>query len=189
MSFLDTLKQHQETVGALSDHVKDIEQIAECLIDTFENNKKLMWAGNGGSAADAQHMSAELVVRFRKNRRALPSIALNTDTSTLTACSNDFGYEELFARQVEALGNAGDALILLSTSGNSENCIKAALLAKEKKICVIVLTGSKESQLSRNADMVIHVPSADTARIQEAHALIAHWWCQKIEESIRSTAK
>jgi len=159
-----------------------IEESVEVLINTLKNGGKLLLCGNGGSAADCQHIAAEFVVRYEKERQALAAIALTTDTSILTAHTNDFGFETVFSRQVEALANEKDCLIAISTSGNSINVLKAVEAAKRKGMAVVALTGGKGGELGRQAAVSIIVPSNVTARIQEAHILIGHWWCGAIEE-------
>lgn len=145
---------------------------------------KVMLCGNGGSAADAQHLAAELLVRLRPNinRAPLPAIALATDTSTITACGNDYDYDELFSRNIEALGNKNDILIAISTSGNSQNIIKALKKAKQKKIFSIGFLGSKGGKAKKYCDLPIVVQSSVTARIQEAHIFLGHFIFQNLED-------
>ncbi len=156
----------------------------QSLEKTIRNDHKLLIAGNGGSAADAQHFAAELVGRFQVNRRALPCIALTTDTSNLTAIGNDFGFREIFARQVEALGRAGDVFIGISTSGNSENIIAAVEEAKQQNMTTIGLLGRDGGKLAGMVHHSVIVPHDVTARIQEAHIFILHYWADCIERSI-----
>jgi D-sedoheptulose 7-phosphate isomerase len=144
-------------------------------------NGKLLLAGNGGSAADAQHMSGEYVSRFLFDRPALPAVALTTDSSILTAIGNDYGYQEVFARQVRALGRPGDVLMLYSTSGNSPNILEAARCGIERQLHVIALTGITGGALSSHCDQLIAVPSSSTPRIQEMHLLIGHLICEEVE--------
>src|SRR5215510_15209309 len=159
-----------------------IARAAEMIAGVFLSSGKLLLCGNGGSAADCQHMAAEFVGRFSKelDRRALPTIALTTDTSFLTAFGNDFGFEGIFQRQVEALGSPGDVLIAISTSGNSPNVIRAVEAAKKRSISTIALTGNG-GRLSTMADIPIAVPSADTQYIQEAHLAVEHTLCELVE--------
>jgi len=159
-----------------------IARAAEMIAGVFLSSGKLLLCGNGGSAADCQHMAAEFVGRFSKelDRRALPTIALTTDTSFLTAFGNDFGFEGIFQRQVEALGSPGDVLIAISTSGNSPNVIRAVEAAKKVSISTIALTGNG-GRLSAMADIPIAVPSADTQYIQEAHLAVEHTLCELVE--------
>jgi D-sedoheptulose 7-phosphate isomerase len=159
-----------------------IESASVLLIDTLKHGGKLLLCGNGGSAADCQHIAAEFVVRYELKRKALAAIALTTDTSILTAHANDFDFETVFSRQVEALGNNKDCLIAISTSGKSKNILKAVEAAKLKGMSVVALTGCEGGELARLATVPIIVPSDVTARIQEAHILIGHWWCGVVEQ-------
>jgi len=161
-----------------------IAQVAAVVTEAYRNNKKTLLAGNGGSAADAQHIAGEFVSRFYFDRPGLPSIALTTDTSVITAIGNDYGYEKLFARQVQALGNEGDVFIGISTSGNSPNVIKALELCKEKGIISVGLTGASGGKMAELCDYCIKVPSGETPRIQEVHILIGHIICAIVEEEI-----
>lgn len=162
-----------------------IEDAAGVLVEAFRGEGKLLLCGNGGSAADCQHMAAELVSRFspRIERRALPAIALTTDTSFLTAFANDCGYEGVFARQVEAHGRRGDVLLAISTSGNSPNVIAAARIARQLGIAVIALTGARGA-LQSHADVLIAIPSADTQHIQQAHLAVEHLLCGLVENAM-----
>jgi D-sedoheptulose 7-phosphate isomerase len=161
-----------------------IRSAAETAVQCLRSGGKILICGNGGSAADSQHIAAELVVRFGLKRKGLPAIALTTDTSILTAGANDLGFEDVFRRQVEALGRKGDLLIAISTSGRSPNVIKAAEQAKAQGLAVIGLTGASEGAMDRLADLVIHVPSADTARIQESHMAVGHLVCDLVEKEL-----
>jgi len=153
-------------------------------VDCLNNGGKLIFCGNGGSAADAQHIAAEFVVRFREDRRALAAISLATDTSALTACGNDFSYDEIFARQVEALGKKEDVLFAISTSGNSPNIVRAAEEARKLEMPVVTITGSKACKLDDLADVKLKMPSAVTARVQEAYMLLGHLLCQEVENQL-----
>jgi len=159
-----------------------IEMVVAC----FQNGKKLLFVGNGGSAADAQHMSAEYVSRFMFDRPGLPSIALTTDTSALTAIGNDYGFEFLFSRQIESLGSNGDVLFAYSTSGTSANIIMAIKIAQSKGINIIGMTGCKpqSSDMKDLCDITIEVPSQETPHIQEGHLIIGHLICQHVEQQI-----
>jgi D-sedoheptulose 7-phosphate isomerase len=160
--------------------------VAECaaaVVERLRAGGKILIFGNGGSAADAQHFAAELLGRFARERRALPAIALTTDTSSLTAIANDYGYERVFARQVEALGRSGDVAIGISTSGQSENVVAALALARERGLLTIALTGRGGGRLVSVADILIDVAHADTARIQEVHGMVIHILCELVEES------
>jgi D-sedoheptulose 7-phosphate isomerase len=163
-----------------------ITEVTHKVIEAYKHNKKTLLAGNGGSAADAQHIAGELVARFYFDRPGLPSIALTTDSSIITAIGNDYGYEYLFARQVQALGNEGDVFFGLSTSGNSPNVLKALDVCKEKGILSIGLTGMTGGQMADKCDICIKVPSNDTPRIQESHILIGHIICCLVEQELFS---
>lgn len=160
--------------------------IAKEMIDCIKNGNKIMFIGNGGSAADAQHFAAELVNRFLINRAPLPGLALTTDTSTLTSIANDFSYDFVFSKQVEALGNPGDILFCLSTSGTSPNILTAINSAKTKKIKTIILTGEKGSYLLEQniVDLAIIIPSKETPRIQECGLVVGHLLFEIIEDTI-----
>ncbi len=155
-------------------------QIAESLA----KGGTLLWCGNGGSAADSQHLAAEFVGRFKKDRKALRSIALTTDTSILTCIANDYSYEDIFSRQLEALARSGDVLVVISTSGNSENILRALNAAKELEIKTIALLGKDGGLAAAHADLAIVIPSDSTARIQEAHILIGHILCDLVEQEL-----
>lgn len=187
-TFLSVLAQHQAVLEQLANNSGEIEAAGALLINTLRQGGKILLCGNGGSAADCQHIAAEFVVRYEKKRQALAAIALTTDTSILTASANDFNFNSVFSRQVEALGNANDCLIAISTSGRSGNVINAVTASKAKGMTVIGMTGSAESELSRLASMTIKVPSDVTARIQEAHILIGHWWCAVVEDAFSQEA-
>ncbi len=183
-SFIDELEQHRETMNNLASCNCVIEAAAELLINTLQQGGKILLCGNGGSAADCQHIAAEFVVRYEKKRRALAAIALTTDSSILTAHANDFDFDTVFSRQVEALGNSNDCLIAISTSGNSGNVLKAVTAARAKGMTVIALTGGTGGDLLEQATLAVIVPSKITARIQEAHILIGHYWCGVVEERL-----
>lgn len=158
----------------LSTAIDDINRATEMLIETLRNGNKIYLCGNGGSASDSQHIACELVGRLRKKVISVPAFSLAVNIPTLTALSNDFGYDNVFSRQLDVYADNGDLLIAISTSGESENIIKAAEMAKNKSMKIVVMTGKKESTLSRMADCAIMVPSDDTPRIQEIHILIGH---------------
>jgi len=187
--FIDELEQHRETMNNLASCNGVIEAAAELLINTLQQGGKILLCGNGGSAADCQHIAAEFVVRYEKKRRALAAIALTTDSSILTAHANDFDFETVFSRQVEALGNSNDCLIAISTSGNSNNVLKAAIAARNKGMAVIALTGASGGMIRAQATLTVLVPSRVTARIQEAHILIGHYWCGAVEERLSVSDK
>ncbi|MFH1678670.1 MAG: D-sedoheptulose 7-phosphate isomerase [Candidatus Omnitrophota bacterium] len=164
--------------------INQIIQIADCVINSLKKGKKVIFFGNGGSAADSQHLAAELVGRFKKDRKALAAIALTTNTSIITSLANDYGYEVIFAKQVEALGNNGDVAIGISTSGKAKNIIMAIKQAKQMGMETIALTGGDGGLISKTADISLIVPSKVTARIQEAHITIGHIICELVEESL-----
>jgi D-sedoheptulose 7-phosphate isomerase len=168
----------------LSSSVESVIQIANILVDAFKTGHSLYLMGNGGSAADAQHISGELVGRFKKNRKPLPALALTTDTSVLTAIANDFGYDQCFERQVDAFVKDSDVVIGLSTSGNSSSIINAVLVAKEKGAKTIAFTGKGGGMLKDHVDVCLEIPSTDTARIQECHITIGHILCSIIEKEL-----
>lgn len=162
----------------------DIEKTSLKISDALRNGHKLLIAGNGGSAADAQHIAAEMVNRFAFERPGLPAIALTTDTSILTSVSNDSGFDKVFSRQLEALGNRGDIFIGISTSGNSPNIINALKICREKKILTVGLTGSSARKMEEFCDICLKTPSDNTPRIQEMHILLEHIICSLVEEEL-----
>ncbi|WP_259067430.1 D-sedoheptulose 7-phosphate isomerase [Mucilaginibacter sp. X4EP1] len=180
---IEELYAHQEIIKKVIDQlVPDIEQACEMITSTLKNGKKVLLAGNGGSAADAQHIAAELSGRYVKERKALPGIALTTDTSALTAIANDYGYDHVFSRQLEALGNEGDLFIGISTSGNSKGILKAFESAKKIKCRTLGLSGRDGGKMNGLCELNIVVPSDVTARIQEMHILIGHIFCQAVDD-------
>ena len=162
----------------------NIEKVSKLCVELYKNNKKTILAGNGGSAADAQHIAAEMVGRYGFDRPSLPSLALTTDTSALTAIGNDYGYDQVFSRQLEGMGQDGDLFIGISTSGNSQNIINAFNSAKEKNITTVALSGRDGGEMAKLADIALVVPSDSTPRIQESHILIGHIICDIIEKEI-----
>ncbi|KJV07537.1 D-sedoheptulose-7-phosphate isomerase [Methylocucumis oryzae] len=181
-TFLATLAQHQTLIEQLKSDAEQITQAGQVIANCLAQNGKILFCGNGGSAADCQHIAAELVVRYEQHRKALAAIAMTTDTSILTAHSNDYDFSSVFSRQIEALGQTNDVLCAISTSGHSKNIISAATTAKAQGLTVVALTGGDGGELKHHADIAIIVPSSITARIQEAHILIGHWWCGYIED-------
>lgn len=161
-----------------------INESALKIISCIKNNGKVVLFGNGGSAADAQHMTAELIGRFKVDSNPIPAIALTTDTSVITSIANDYDFDEIFSRQCEALVNKNDIVIAISTSGNSSNIINGIIEAKEKQSFVIGLTGNSGGKLKSEVDLLLDVPSNDTARIQESHRIIIHSLCQLIEKNL-----
>jgi len=164
--------------------MQTIAQVGRECVDLYKNGKKTLLAGNGGSAADAQHIAAELVGRYGFDRPSIPSIALTTDTSNLTAIGNDYGYDKVFSRQMEGMGSEGDLFIGISTSGNSVNIVNAITAAKGKGVKTVALVGRDGGEMARIADYAIIVPSNDTPRIQESHILIGHMICDIIEKEL-----
>lgn len=161
-----------------------IGQIADEICSACRKGNKLLICGNGGSAADSQHFAAELVGRFKKERKALPAISLTTDTSAMTAIGNDYGFEKVFSRQVEALGNEGDILIGISTSGNSKNIVEAVAEARRRKMRAICLLGNDGGLLKNKCDASLTIKSEDTPRIQESHILAIHIICDMVEQKL-----
>ena len=181
----DQIKKSYETKQAVYENeelLNTIEKVAQMCVELYKGDKKTILAGNGGSAADAQHIAAELVGRYGFDRPSIPSLALTTDTSNLTAIGNDYGYDQVFSRQLEGMGQAGDIFIGISTSGNSINIIKAFESAKKKGITTVALTGRDGGEMAKMADVALVVPSNSTPRIQESHILIGHIICDIIEK-------
>lgn len=183
ISFLlnDYLKEHIALFTKLEQNFKNIEQISKILMDTIKQGNKVLIMGNGGSAADAQHFAAELVGRYKIERKAFPAIALTTDSSILTCVPNDFSFDKVFERQIEALAEQGDLVIGLSTSGNSKNVFNALKTAKEKGCFTAALLGNQGGKIKELSDLSVIVDSSDTARIQEAHIFMIHCICEITE--------
>ncbi|HUX28657.1 MAG TPA: D-sedoheptulose 7-phosphate isomerase [Terracidiphilus sp.] len=179
--FEQAIQEHLSVIQALAQQQPLLERIAAEMTRAVLTGRKVLWCGNGGSAADSQHLAAELMGRFRRERRALPSVALTTDTSILTAIGNDYGYDRVFARQVEALCVAGDVVVGLSTSGNSANVCSALETARRMGAFTVAFTGQGGGKLASIAEATLCVPSKDTARIQEGHTLCGHMLCDWIE--------
>lgn len=183
-----TIAEHTVTVARFQDTCSDvIVEVAAKVTACLESGHKVCFFGNGGSAADAQHFAAELVVRFTENRRGLPSIAFSTDTSILTACANDFGFETVFARQVEALCEEGDLVVGISTSGNSANVVAGLEMARKRKLVTVAFTGEEGGQCKDLADHLLAVPSLVTARVQECHLIAGHLICDIAERAFAGT--
>ncbi|MGE5440705.1 MAG: SIS domain-containing protein [Bacteroidota bacterium] len=183
----ESLKESAETKLKIGQECSgDILEAADMLMDAFKKGKKLLLCGNGGSAADCQHIAAEFMIRLSHhiNRPALPAIALTTDTSNLTAGGNDIGFENIFARLIEGLGNEGDILLAISTSGNSRNIIKAVEKAKSRNMKVIGFLGGTGGMLKDMVDLPVIIPSANTQRIQEGHITVAHIVCELVESGL-----
>ena len=164
--------------------LKTLNSVAEQIVESYRNDGKLLLAGNGGSAADAQHIAGEMINRFRFDRPALPAVALSTDTSVLTAIGNDAHFNDIFARQMQALGRPGDVFIGISTSGRSLNIIKALRECRRKKVVCVSLTGADGGAMRTLSDYCLQVPSSQTPRVQEGHILLAHILCGIIEDTI-----
>lgn len=184
MTTKELIENHQQTVEQVYALIPVIEQIAEQGVRALKNGNKLLICGNGGSAADAQHFAAEIVGRFTRERRGYPAIALTTDTSILTAIGNDYGYDTIFSRQVEALAGKGDIVIGLSTSGNSPNVLKAFELAAKMECTTVALLGKDGGSIKDHADFNLIINSNITARVQECHILIIHILCEIIEREL-----
>ena len=170
----------------LKNNFDDFKKFLDFVIKTLKKGNKIILFGNGGSASDAQHIAAELVVKYKKKRKSIPAISLTTDTSALTAIGNDFSFNEIFSRQIESIGNPGDIAIGITTSGKSKNVINALKLAKKKKIISVILTKKKypnKNNLKKISDFILGVPADETARIQELHILVGHLMCAVIDES------
>jgi D-sedoheptulose 7-phosphate isomerase len=179
------LAEHSQLLLRTRDAVaEEFSVLVRSCSDALRSGHKLLFFGNGGSAADAQHLATEFVVRYRRNRRALAAIALTTDTSALTAIGNDFGFDELFARQVEALCSSGDVAIGISTSGNSENVIRGLQAAKAGGAVTVAFTGEGGGRLAGRVDCSIRIPSTVTARVQEMHLLLGHVLCAILEHEV-----
>jgi D-sedoheptulose 7-phosphate isomerase len=180
----------QETIENLKkllnndQYINLISDAADVIVHAIKSGNLLMICGNGGSAADAQHIAGEFICRFYRNREPMPAIALSTDTSVLTSISNDYSYNDVFSRQVNALGKNGDILLGISTSGSSKNVLEAFKAAKDKGIKTILLTGAVERDIAKLSDIVIQAPSTDTPRIQEMHLIIEHIICELVEKKV-----
>lgn len=175
------IAEHLEVVRQVGSDLRALERIALAMTASLRAGGKILWCGNGGSAGDSQHLAAELVGRFQRDRRGMASVALTTDSSTLTSIANDYGFAAVFARQVEALGVAGDVLVGISTSGNSENVLCALRTAREQGLVTVAFTGAGGGKMAGLADHLFAVDSRVTARIQEAHILAGHMLCDWIE--------
>lgn len=182
--FDKAITEHLRVIETMHAQIPILRRIAEEMTRAVMYRGKVLWCGNGGSAADAQHMAAEFVGRFRRERKGLASIALTTDTSILTAVGNDYGYEQIFRRQVEALCAPGDVVVGISTSGNSRNVCLALEESKRMGACTVAFTGQGGGAMAGIADAAICVPSKDTARIQEAHILCGHILCDWVEATV-----
>lgn len=166
------------------DLLSTIKKVVEVISKAFADGKKVYFCGNGGSAADAQHLAAEFSGRFYTDRKALPAEALHCNTSYLTAVANDYSFDVIYSRMIEGIGQTGDVLIGISTSGNSVNILKAMDVAREKKMITVAFTGESGGKLKNKCDFLVNIPSADTARIQECHIMVGHIICQLVEENL-----
>jgi D-sedoheptulose 7-phosphate isomerase len=177
---IDVKKQILENTELLA----TVEKVVDVIVNTFKNGNRVYFCGNGGSAADAQHLAAEFSGRFYTDRKALPAEALHCNTSYLTAVANDYSYDVVYSRMIDGIGQAGDILVGLSTSGNSGNIFKAFETAKEKKIITVGFTGLSGGLMKSLSDYIINIPSTDTPRIQESHIMVGHIICQLVEEKL-----
>jgi D-sedoheptulose 7-phosphate isomerase len=179
----ESIKVKQALMGDIN-LIAQIDTVVKVITTAFQNGNSVYFAGNGGSAADAQHLAAEFSGRFYKDRKALPSEALHCNTSYLTAVANDYSYEVIYARLIEGITKPGDVLVGISTSGNSGNIVKAFEMAKTKQVVTIGFTGEKGGKMKEISDYLINVPSNDTPRIQESHILVGHIICELVESNI-----
>ncbi|MGB3562222.1 MAG: SIS domain-containing protein [Thermoanaerobaculia bacterium] len=187
MDIRQTFDETARVLTASAEHLPGrLQETVELFLGCLDAGGTILVCGNGGSAADAQHLAAELVCRVRRDRRAIPSLALTTDTSTLTAISNDYGFEQIFSRQIEALARKGDVLVAISTSGESANVIEAAKTARERGCRVVALTGEGGGGLAEHADLLLDVPATVVSRIQEIHAVCIHVLAESVEDSVVS---
>jgi len=184
LPFAQQLSQHRDLFARLDALAPDVERAARCLSDALRGGGKLMFCGNGGSAADSQHLASEFTGRFINDRRPLAALALSTDSSALTCIANDYAFDQVFERQLRALGRKGDVLVAISTSGRSANVLRAVQAAREAGIAVIGLLGRDGGTLKPLCDVALVVPSDTTARIQEAHIFIGHTLCAMVESAL-----
>ena len=184
--FDSQLAAHNAAIVRLPECLPVIEQLSAAIIQALHAGNKIIFFGNGGSAADAQHLAAEFVIRYRINRRSLPSIALTTDTFMLTACGNDFGFETIFSRQVEGLANAGDVVIGITTSGNSPNVLAGLQAAKDKGCITSSWTAEGGGKAAEIADIAFKAPSPITAHAQECHMIVGHILCEAVDQAFAS---
>lgn len=183
------IRMHLQAAAALEADTTAIKAIATALSGTALSGGKILICGNGGSAADSQHIAGEFVGRFKKERRAIAAVALSTDTSILTCIGNDYGFESVFSRQVEALGRRGDALIAISTSGSSPNVLAAVKKARETGMLTVGFLGQKGGTILEYCDLAFQAPAADTPRVQEMHILAAHIICELVEDAVAAEKK
>tara|TARA_B100001063_G_C16587110_1_gene463698 strand:- start:22 stop:585 length:564 start_codon:yes stop_codon:yes gene_type:complete len=183
-NFIENLNESLKNIEDLKQLQNTIDEAAEIVINALRDGNKIIFCGNGGSAADSQHLAAELMGRFLKDRDPLPALSLTVDTSALTAIGNDYGYEHTFSRQLRGIGSKGDVLYATSTSGNSRNVLEALKAAKDLGIYTIGITGSNGRKMADLCDLLINVPSEKTNKIQEMHIVVGHYICGKAEKSI-----
>lgn len=181
---IKTINESLANLENLKDKDKEINYAAELIINCLKTKNKVIFCGNGGSAADSQHLAAELMGRYLKDRSPLPAISLTVDTSALTAIGNDYGFENVFSRQLRGIGSAGDILYATSTSGNSKNVIEAIKVAKDMGIKVIGITGKEPGKMDGECDVLVNVPSDKTNKIQEMHIIVGHFICGKVETKL-----
>lgn len=179
--FDKAIADHLTAINRLPELYLEIEKLAITMRNCINDGGKVMWMGNGGSAADSQHLAAEIVGRFKRERKGMPSIALTTDSSIITSVGNDYGFEHIFSRQVEAIGKPGDILVGITTTGNSGNVVAAIQAGKKVGLTTVGLLGNDGGKMRSLCDHSLVVPSTDTARIQESHILIGHILCELIE--------
>lgn len=178
---LELIKQRQNNFALLENHVKDIFEAVGIIKNALKNNNKILFCGNGGSASDSNHLACEFVSKFKKTRRAIPAVSLCANNSIITAVANDFSFDDVFKRQIEGLGNSGDVLVAISTSGKSKNVLKAIVQAKNQGLKTIFLTG--ENKIDFDVDLQINAPSKHTEQIQELHITIGHIICELCEDN------
>lgn len=184
---LELLNENKSVISKLSDLTDEIELVISKIIECFESGKKIIIFGNGGSAADSQHLAAEFVGRFKYERKSLPAISLTTDTSIITALGNDYGFDSIFSRQCEAIVENGDVVIAISTSGKSRNILEGVLTCKSRGSFIMGFTGLGGDDLSKLCDVSVIVPSNSTPRIQEGHRVIFHIICEIVEDHFKNT--
>jgi D-sedoheptulose 7-phosphate isomerase len=188
VSFAESIREHLRCVEALREQIPTLDAIAAMFIECLQHGGTLYLCGNGGSAADCQHVAGEFVGRFLRERRPLPAIALTTDTSVLTAIGNDYGYEQVFSRQVLAIAKPGDVVVGISTSGKSPNVLAAIAAAKQRKARTLAFTNAGDNSLAAQCDLAFRAPSLHTPRVQELHFLAWHLLCDKVEEAFAHAA-
>ena len=186
IEFTHAIAEHQKAIESVLKQSDKVINVVEKILVSVANGGKVIWLGNGGSAADAQHMAAELMVRYVKNRKPIASLALTTDSSILTAHSNDYHFDTVFSRQIEGLAKPEDVVIAMSTSGSSPNVVKAIAVAKQLGCFTVGMTGQQTSHLSELADICFQIASKETARIQEAHGFISHLICEGLDSVYES---